>query len=214
MRNLNPWWIDRSDIHVRLWEQQQYKWISEWLNKISLEPFSLNFILGPRQVGKTTGVKLLIAKLLKRKPPEAIIYINCGIFLDFTSLRKVIEKYLEFKIGKNRNIIRFLDEVTSLNEWWKVIKVLIDSDEVLNDAITVTGSSSLKIKGDIELFLGRTGKGEVIEVLLLSFKQYIEVHGVRKYKLRYDKVLRLFEKYLETKGFPSSVKYLKKFLHL
>jgi len=64
--------------------------------------------------------------------------------------------------------------------------------------ITVTGSSSLKIKGDIELFPGRTGKGETIEVLPLSFKQYVEVHGVRKYKLHYDKVLKLFEKYLET----------------
>ena len=206
LRNLNPWWVDRSDIHVRLWEQQQYKWIPEWLNKISLEPFSLNFILGPRQVGKTTGVKLLIAKLLKRKPPEAIIYINCGIFPDFTSLRKVIEEYLEFKKSERiETSYIFLDEVTSLNEWWKAIKVLIDSGEVLNDVITVTGSSSLKIKGDIELFPGRTGKGETIEVLPLSFKQYVEVHGVRKYKLQYDEVLKLFEKYLETGGFPSSI---------
>jgi len=206
LRNLNPWWVDRSDIHVRLWEQQQYKWIPEWLNKISLEPFSLNFILGPRQVGKTTGVKLLIVKLLKRKPPEAIIYINCEIFPDFTSLRKVIEEYLEFKKSERiETSYIFLDEVTSLNEWWKAIKVLIDSGEVLNDVITVTGSSSLKIKGDIELFPGRTGKGETIEVLPLSFKQYVEVHGVRKYKLQYDEVLKLFEKYLETGGFPSSI---------
>ena len=181
MRNLNPWWVDKSDIHVRLWEQQQYKWIPRWLNKISLEPFSLNFILGPRQVGKTTGVKLLIVKLLKRMPPEAIIYINCEIFPDFASLRKVIEEYLEFKKSERIETSYFLDEVTSLNEWWKAIKVLVDSGEVLNDVITVTGSSSLKIKGDIELFPGRTGKGETIEVLPLSFKQYVEVHGVRKY---------------------------------
>jgi len=206
LRNLNPWWEDKPDIHVQLWRKQRYRWIPKWITNIPLEPFSLNFILGPRQVGKTTGIKLLITKLLEKVQPEAIIYINCEIFPDFTSLRKLLEEYLEFKRTEKIEISYiFLDEVTSLNEWWKAIKVLIDSGQVLNDIVTVTGSSSLKIKGDIELFPGRTGKGKTIEVLPLSFKKYVEIHGVKKYKLYYSEVLKLFEKYLETGGFPSSI---------
>ncbi|MHA1832931.1 MAG: ATP-binding protein [Candidatus Baldrarchaeia archaeon] len=209
LRNLNPWWEDKPDIHVQLWRKQRYRWIPKWITNIPLEPFSLNFILGPRQVGKTTGIKLLITKLLEKVQPEAIIYINCEIFPDFTSLRKLLEEYLEFKRTEKIEISYiFLDEVTSLNEWWKAIKVLIDSGQVLNDIVTVTGSSSLKIKGDIELFPGRTGKGKTIEVLPLSFKKYVEIHGVKKYKLYYSEVLKLFEKYLETGGFPSSINEL------
>lgn len=209
LRNLNPWWEDKPDIHVQLWRKQRYRWIPKWITNIPLEPFSLNFILGPRQVGKTTGIKLLITKLLEKVQPEAIIYINCEIFPDFTSLRKLLEEYLEFKrTEKIETSYIFLDEVTSLNEWWKAIKVLIDSGQVLNDIVTVTGSSSLKIKGDIELFPGRTGKGKTIEVLPLSFKKYVEIHGVKKYKLYYSEVLKLFEKYLETGGFPSSINEL------
>ena len=33
------------------------KWVPEIINDVSLEPFSLNFIFGPRQVGKTTLIK-------------------------------------------------------------------------------------------------------------------------------------------------------------
>ena len=61
-----------------------------------------------------------------------------------------------------------LDEVSSLDGWWKSIKVLIDAGKLEESVIIATGSSSIRVKRDIDLFPGRTGKGKEIEVLPLN----------------------------------------------
>ncbi len=76
----NSWWENREDYHIKLWRSQGYRWRPKWIDELSLEPFSLNFVLGPRQVGKTTGIKILISELIKKVEPERILYLNCEIF--------------------------------------------------------------------------------------------------------------------------------------
>jgi len=208
LRDTNPWWIyeqwEQRDKNLIDYNSIKIKWIPDWINLISLEPFSLNFIIGPRQVGKTTGIKLLIKKLIEKNiNPKALVYIDCEAFPDFVYLRRIIEECLE--IGKKETKFIFLDEVTSIEYWWKTIKFLIDSGKLQNCVVTVTGSSSLKVRRDIELFPGRTGKGRFIEVLPLNFKEYVEIMGIKYYKLEYDRVLKLFKKYLETGGFPLTI---------
>ncbi len=39
----------------------------------------------------------------------------------------------------------------------------------------------------------------------MNFKEFVEVHGVRNYRLEYDRVLELFKRYLETGGFPLTI---------
>ena len=85
------------------------------------------------------------------------------------------------------------------------VKVLIDSGRALNSVIVVTGSSSLKVKRNIELFPGRMGEGKNIEVLPLSFPEYLKVFGISNYKLQRDRVLDLFEQYLTTGEFPLTI---------
>lgn len=54
------------------------------VNAVSLKPFSLNFIYGPRQVGKTTMIKLIIKDLLHEVRPEAIFFIiavTCSLIM-------------------------------------------------------------------------------------------------------------------------------------
>ncbi|MDT7858863.1 MAG: hypothetical protein RQ930_02340 [Candidatus Aenigmarchaeota archaeon] len=64
----NPWWKDKAEIEndedIRKWKEGKRKWIPSEINEISLKLFSLDFVFGPRQVGKTTLLKLLIKKLL------------------------------------------------------------------------------------------------------------------------------------------------------
>jgi len=199
--NFNPWWEGREDYHVKLWRCQKYKWRPQWIDDISLEPFSLNFILGPRQVGKTTGIKLLISELLRELEPEKILYINCEVFPDFISLRKLLEEFIRHE----KEPLIFLDEVTTLAEWWKAVKPLIDTGQLEDAVITITGSSALKIRRDMEFFPGRKGKGKTIEVLPLNFKDFVEIHGIKRFWLHYDEVLRLFNRYIKIGGFPGSI---------
>jgi len=61
MEEQNPWWkgkdLVKNDPDLRKWLDSKIKWVPEIINEVSLEPFSLNFISGPRQVGKTTLIK-------------------------------------------------------------------------------------------------------------------------------------------------------------
>jgi hypothetical protein len=77
----NPWWVEKEDIEkeedIRKWEEGIIKWIPTLLEEIGLKPFSLNFVFGPRQVGKTTLLKLLIRNLLSKGiEKERIFYFN------------------------------------------------------------------------------------------------------------------------------------------
>ncbi|AFN03029.1 AAA family ATPase [Pyrococcus furiosus DSM 3638] len=203
---MNPWWEGREDYHVRRWKEQRLHWKPGWLEKLSLKPFSLNFVLGPRQVGKTTGIKLLIQELLKDNPPESILYINVKVLPGHRELLNLLREFQELKEkeGVKTGYI-FLDEVTSLEGWWRGVKPLIDAGLLKNDVVTVTGSSSLGVRRDIELFPGRRGSGKTIEVMPLSFPEYVEVMGLKKPELYREKVLKLFEDYLTTGGFPTSI---------
>lgn len=72
----------------------------------------------------------------------------------------------------------FLDEVTSTKGWWRLIKGYIDLGIFENDVLTVTGSSSPRLKGEVELFPGRRGEGEEIVVYPLSFREFLRVQGI------------------------------------
>lgn len=199
----NPWWSGAEDPHLKRLTSLRYKVRPDWLDKVSLKPFSLNFVLGPRQVGKTTGIKMLIDQLAKRDP-YSVLYLDCEIFSSFKELLLSLREYLRIKERRGlRTSYIFLDEVTSLGGWWRAVKSLIDSGALLRDVITVTGSSSLKIRRDVELFPGRRGHGSVVEVLPMTFPEYrklIDPDSVSKGRL-----LSLFKDYLRTGGFLSKI---------
>jgi len=207
LRSTNPWWHvddwENVDRHLKIFNSSNYRYLPPWIGQVSLEPFSLNFIVGPRQVGKTTGIKLLIKKLLEDGySAQKIVYLDCEIFPDFVSLGNLLSELLQ-TLGKD--LILILDEASSLANWWKPVKFLIDADRLGESVVIVTGSSSIRVRKEAELFPGRRGKGKEIEALPLNFKEYVALHGVKNYKLEYDKVIELFKSYLQTGGFLSVI---------
>lgn len=216
IKDINPWWDKDNwedyDKNLKLLKEAKYIYEPKWINDISLEPFSLNFIIGPRQVGKTTGLKLFIKKLIEKGyDKNKIIYLDCEIFPNF----KYLQDYILYFLKEDKEKIFILDEVSSLNYWWKAIKFLIDSGKLDYSILIVTGSSSLKVRKDIELFPGRIGKGKEIEVLPLNFKEYVDIHNVKDD----EEIIKLFDKYLKTGGFLSvlnglpSIDILKGFIN-
>ncbi len=218
LRKNNPWWLGQEDPVLAEWRRMKVRWLPEWLEKLSFKPFSLNIIVGPRQVGKTTGVKLAVNSLLKNRDPYSIFYFNCDFTASYEHLRRTIDYYLNLAsaMGVDEAII-FLDEVTSVHGWWRVIKGYVDLGVFKKHVITVTGSSSLRLKGEVELFPGRMGGGVEVEALPLSFKEYCMVKGFKiglkknmgvseaQLSIYREELLQLFKEYTKQGGFPLSV---------
>ena len=200
IEEFNPWWIGEEDEDLEEFNKLKYRVFPEWVKKISLKPFSLNFITGLRRVGKTTGMKLLIQNILKNtKNPFSVFYYSCEIIENHIDLLEILREYRKLKEGKKiKTSYIFLDEITLLDGWWRAIKFVIDRHWFKNDVLVLSGSSSLTINQYSETFGGRMGNGKTVEVLPLSFRDL--------YFLFYNDFLKgkgkeIFEKYLEMGGF-------------
>lgn len=226
---LNPWWKGKAyidlDKHIRDLQEKKYKWKPELLN-MKLVPGNIFTLRGPRQVGKTTIVKLWIKNLLEDGVNEkSIFFFNCDEIIDFRELSSILREYLEFA---NANGLKkkyvFLDEVSRVKDWQRSVKSMADSGELENCCLLVTGSNTLDIKYGVERLPGRTGKlGRDLMLLPMTFSDYvrlvnpdiaknigkidkISINEINKNldKIKaFDSELKiLFNQYLITGGFP------------
>jgi predicted AAA+ superfamily ATPase len=236
MYDQNPWWKDRQllsqDPDFKKWSESEVKWMPDLLEQLRLEPFSLTFIFGPRQVGKTTLVKLAIERLLQAKNPKAIFYYRCDRLSDYKELDQVLRAYLDLKKAEGiETAYIFLDEITFPKEWYRSIKYRIDTGELAKDVLVLTGSWSLYLRRETETFPGRRGHGQDITFHPLSFREFLRVANPKLYKnlgelnsLRpaqiWESCLRMapwldelneaFLAYIRCGGFPLAVKSLLK----
>ena len=228
----NPWWRGKEkieeDYDIQKWNSAKRKWIPKFLDKIEIKPFALHILLGPRQAGKTTAAKLLIKKLLSEKPEQSLFYFNCEELAGYKELGDVLEAYLSFKEANEiKTSIIILDEITSPREWYRAVKFLIDSGRLRNDVLLLTGSTSMAVKREVELFPGRRGRGKDFILFPLSFRDFIEVvnpqlhskisaiknlEDIERVGLKnsiFIKELNAeFSKYMKFGGFPLSIKSL------
>jgi predicted AAA+ superfamily ATPase len=228
----NPWWLGKEkvgeDEDFVKWEKSEIKWYPKLLDTIPLEAFSLNFIFGPRQVGKTTALKLLIDKLLASGgDKDSIFYFRCDKLKDFHELEDVLTAYFSYRDSKKIvGSVIMLDEITYPDEWYRTIKFYIDTGAFKNDVLVLTGSLSMYVKGEVETFPGRRGKGKDVIFYPLSFREFIGVAKKGLYEklpaikqldgramdkiktiLQYkDEIDKLFEVYIRSGGFPLTIK--------
>jgi len=210
----NPWWFyedwEGRDRHISEWSAQKHRWIPRWINRVSLKPFSLNFVYGVRQVGKTTGLKLLIKDLITSKAadPKSVFYIDLDYVVSLAEFRKIIDSILvEKRRRKVETAYIFLDEVTAIEDWWRIVKYYIDRGDFSRDVITVSGSSTVGLIKTPERFPGRVGMGTETAVLPLSFNEFASLMGHKAEDLLYDRQLMesVFEVYKKVGGFPKSI---------
>ena len=176
----NQWWKDKNlinqDYDITKWNENKYKWIPNIIKGIELKPFSFHIITGPRQAGKTTAIKLLIKELLNTLEPKSIFYFNCENVSDYKELTEILKMYIEFKeANKIKNSIILLDEITTPKEWYRAIKYLIDIGKFINDVLIITGSSTISVKRNVELFPGRRGHGKDLILYPLSFRGFLKI---------------------------------------
>lgn len=178
----NPWWENPKNIEVdpKITEfgESKIKWTPGIIKDISnAKPYSFFVIRGPRQVGKTTAIKLIIRDLLKIHNPHGIFFFDCEALYQARELEETLDAYFRFLdlIKWKGNYFIFLDEITSIPGWSKVIKFLIDRGQFKRGIITISGSNAMDLKKGADRLPGRKGSGGEIAFLPLSFREYLEV---------------------------------------
>lgn len=177
MYHQNPWWekedLIQEDYHVH----QLLKTKAVFLNESFLKhPFKdgVYIVTGPRQIGKTTHLKLLIQRGITEKNRTNFLYFNCDILDTKKEIVELVETYLRTYPSRGRKFI-LLDEITAVPDSILAIKYLIDAGK--NEKITyiLTGSSTVNIKKTGEFLPGRRGKGKNFVFLPMSFADFIHV---------------------------------------
>ena len=119
--------------------------VNKWLNKEEI--IVLN---GPRQVGKTSLLKLLQNELILRKiKKEQIFYLNLEKLEVLNDLNKSPQNLLNYITIKDKKAYFLLDEIQYLDNPSNFLKHVYDEyrDKV---KLIVTGSSSLELKAKLQ----------------------------------------------------------------
>ncbi len=183
----NPWWFSGG-----LWQDRDLQRAKASLLSYDPRPFTLTeaetgavFTLrGPRRVGKTVALKQLVARLIEERgiDPRAILWLN---FDTLRTLRQMEELFLTIFQPQARDGYRFvfIDEVTSVLGWQKVIKKYRDNGLLEGRTLLLTGSSAYDLKAGAERMAGRRAGAESPDRILLplgptGFREQVKALGL------------------------------------
>ncbi len=177
--NQNIWWQDKGliehDPKIKELSAHKFQWRPAVIDEMDLNHFAVYTLRGPRQVGKTTALKLLIRDLLKREGTrkEQVMYFSCDNIDDRKELIELLETYLshvdKLNLRKERLYI-FLDEITSVKDWQRGIKHLADLGKLAKAGMVLTGSNASDLRKGIERLPGRRGRIKNPDRVLLPLK--------------------------------------------
>ena len=137
----------------------------------------IKVITGIRRCGKSTLLDLF-KEYLKSVGVEdnQIISINFeNINFDFLTDYKKLYTYIEENLNTSKMNYIFLDEIQNVPEFEKAIDSLYIKNNV---DLYITGSNAYLLSGELATLL--SGRYVKIEMLPLSFKEYMEISNARK----------------------------------
>jgi len=180
----NPWWKTRqwaaNDKHIQTFQSSVFQWRPRLKFFLDFSKDIVYTLRGPRQVGKTTFLKLLIAdKLDEKLSPQNVFYYSCDLVDNPKEFASIIEKFVNVRRLQEEKgrLYLFLDEVSSVKGWQKGIKFLFDKGSLRNTTIILSGSHSLDLRVSAEQLPGRRGEPESNPDLVfvpLKFAEYAE----------------------------------------
>ena len=193
----NSFWKDpeliEEDKYIQNWEASPFKWWPRLIETIDWNIDLLYTLRGPRQVGKTTLLKLKIRDLIKREAIDArrIFYWSCDLVENPEKLVSLITEYMDW-IGSpsKERVYIFLDEISSVRDWQRGVKFLYDSGKLRNCTLIMTGSHSIDIRKASESLAGRRGQVDRLadklpdKILLpMKFSEYAETRSKEIYEV-------------------------------
>lgn len=175
IRRQNPWWGNPSgiaaDAHLALYAGNAISWTPPALDAIPLRFGDISSLRGPRQAGKTTTVKRLIARLLGSGSTR-VLYLSCDLLSGYGELVGILERAKQIHPDPDGPWYIFLDEVSSVSEWQRGIKWGWDQGLTRGDFILLTGSSARDVRAGAERLPGRRGQGTDFLQLPMSFRDF------------------------------------------
>lgn len=186
--NQNPWWQNKDAINddhkIKQFNESQIQYHHPMITK-DYVPFSLFITRGPRQVGKSTALKLLVHNLLSKGcNPHSIFFFDCEMLFEAAEIKETLEAYFTFLDlieYKGSNYI-LLDEITSVENWTKIIKFLLDSGKFQNSVLFLTGSNAIDLQKGSDRLPGRKGEGKDWPMFHISFRDYIKTREIEFYE--------------------------------
>ena len=149
----NPWWDYKFsssgeynfnfDPVLSEYENHVLKWKPKILDEIDFEKDSIYILEGARAVGKTTILKLLIKKLIKKDKikPNNIFYYSCHNLETNEQLNELIKVFLSsLKNFKKERRYIFIDEITLIKNWDKGMSYLAGAGKFKNISVVLAGS--------------------------------------------------------------------------
>ncbi len=172
----NPWWNGddwrASDPHLALLASQPMRLPADFVVGLDLGSAGIHILRGPRQVGKSTDLKLLVERALQDgRDPRSVIYLALDL-IEGQPHAELAATVVRAKMlaGHNGPGVILLDEVTLVTRWQTAVKALWDGGPIRGDVVVCTGSSAIDLRrGAAERLPGRRGAGVDHLVLPHSF---------------------------------------------
>jgi predicted AAA+ superfamily ATPase len=175
----NPWWSERgwpiNDRQLALLAGAPVRLPAELVGAIDLNRAGIHVLRGPRQVGKTTDLKLLVERALAEgRDARSIVYLTLDLIegQPHAELAETITRAKRLARCPGSSIV-LLDEVTGIARWQTAVKALWDDGTIGDDVVLCTGSSAIDLqKGAAERLPGRRGVGRDHLVLPQTFASF------------------------------------------
>lgn len=170
--------LERDDLWPKIKEYEGRRFQFRWEFGLDVLPEQPGVIIirGPRQSGKSTWLELQLLDTLEKFNMGSAFFLNGDYIYSHEEFeQKLLE--LEISFSKKAKVKRiFIDEVTQIKNWERVVKRLIDSGHLRDILIISTGSNAADLRHGAERLPGRKGSLPRTEYLFLpiSYREYLQ----------------------------------------
>jgi predicted AAA+ superfamily ATPase len=185
------------------WEKEEWAEGDPHLRSLKEAPFERSFpdlqpakglyvIRGPRQVGKTSWLKVLLRNF---PDPKKAFYLSCENIRDHIELAELLKS-----LRGARNFLLF-DEISFVDDWSRAVKHELDSG--FDGTMVVTGSHAVDLRKGADRMPGRFGAGGEFHLLPMDFVEYLQIRRTAGW--RELPLVETARRFFRSGGFPSAV---------
>ena len=176
----NPWWTNPAwrvaDPHLDRLARQPVRLPTAFVDGLDLATPGIHILRGPRQVGKSTDLKLLVERALHAgRAPRSVTYLALDLLEGqaHAELARSVARAIDLAGSGAESNLLLLDEVTAVERWQTAVKSLWDSGQIRDSVVVCTGSSAIDLqRGAAERLPGRREAGSDHLVLPQSFAAF------------------------------------------